>query len=87
VQGRRIERAGDGEVWVKPLGGGAKALLLLNRGDRPLAIRATASQLGWPASLRARVRDLWAHRDLPRWSGAIEATVEPHGVAMFRVEP
>jgi alpha-galactosidase len=87
VQGRRVAHDAGGEVWVKPLGGGAKALLLFNRGDRPLTIRATASQLGWPASLRARVRDLWTHRDLPRWSGAISATVEPHGVAMFRIEP
>ena len=72
---------------MKPLAGGGRALLLFNRGDAPATIRATAEQLGWPASVRARVRDLWAHKDLPRWTGAIEATVEPHGVAMFRIEP
>jgi hypothetical protein len=33
------------------------------------------------------VRDLWAHKDIGRWSGAIEATVEPHGVAMYRIAP
>ena len=87
AQGRRVARDGDREVWVKPLAGGGRALLLFNRGERPLRIRATAEQLGYPASLKAKVRDLWAHRDLPRWSGSIESQVEPHGVAMFRVEP
>jgi alpha-galactosidase len=87
VQGRRAAKDGDKEVWVKPLAGGGRALLLFNRGETPAIIRATAEQLDYPSNLRARVRDLWAHKDLPRWSGAIEATVEPHGVAMYRVEP
>jgi alpha-galactosidase len=58
-------------------------VLLFNRGDSPATIRAIADQVGAPA--RARVRDLWAHKDLGRWRGSIVATVEPHGVAMFRV--
>jgi alpha-galactosidase len=87
VQGRRVWKDGDSEVWVKPLSGGARALLLFNRADAPATIRATADQLGWPAAVRARVRDLWAHKDIGRWSGAIEATVEPHGVAMYRIAP
>jgi alpha-galactosidase len=86
VQGHRVWKDGDREIWVKPLTGGAKALLLFNRGDTPTKIRATAEQLGHSRSLRARVRDLWAHKDLPRWSGSLEATIEPHGVAMFRIE-
>jgi alpha-galactosidase len=86
-QGHRAAQDGTNEVWVKPVAGGGRAILLFNRGDRPATIRATAEQLGWPPSLHARVRDLWTHADLPRWSGAIEATVEPHGVAMYRVAP
>ena len=87
AQGHRAAKDGDGEVWVKPLAGGGRVLLLFNRGETPTTIRATAEQLTYPSNLRARVRDLWSHKDLPRWSGAIEATVEPHGVAMYRVEP
>jgi alpha-galactosidase len=84
-QGHRVSKEGTSEVWVKPLSGGAKALLLFNRGDAPARIRATSDQVG--ISGRARVRDLWAHRDLPHRSGSIQATIEPHGVAMFRIEP
>ena len=86
VQGRRVWKEGNREVWVKPLAGGGRALLLFNRGDAPASIRATADQLGWPAGVRAKVRDLWGHKDVGRWAGSIEATVEPHGVAMFRIE-
>jgi alpha-galactosidase len=85
VQGHRVWKDGDREVWVKPLAGGGRALVLFNRGAQPAVIRATAEQLGWPAGIRAVVRDLWAHKNVGPWSGLIEATVEPHGVAMFRV--
>jgi alpha-galactosidase len=86
-QGRRVWKDGDREVWVKPLAGGARALLLFNRGDQPASIRATSKQLGYPPAMHAKVRDVWAHRDLPRWSGAFEASVAPHGVVMLKVQP
>ena len=87
AQGHRAWKEGDREVWVKPLSGGARALLLFNRGDQPARIRATAEHLGYPPALRAKVRDLWAHRDLPRWSGSFDASIEPHGVVMLRLQP
>ena len=85
VQGHRVWKDGDKEVWVKPLSGGGRALLLFNRGDEPASIRATAGQIGWPAGARAKIRDLWAHKNVGSWTGAFEARVEPHGVAMFRI--
>ena len=87
IQGHRMAKDGAKEVWVKPLTGGGRAVLLFNRGETPVTIRATAEQLGWPAGIRAKVRNLWGHKDVGRWAGSIEATVEPHGVAMFRVGP
>jgi len=85
IQGHRVWKDGDREVWVKPLARGAMAVLLFNRGEAPAAITATADQLGWPASVRAKVRDLWARKGAGRWSGSVTATVEPHGVVMLRV--
>lgn len=83
IQGRRVWKEGDSEVWVKPLSHGAEAVLLFNRGEAPATIRATVDQVGTAA--RGRVRDLWAHKDVGLWSGSIRATVEPHGVTMFKV--
>jgi alpha-galactosidase len=87
IQGRRVWKDGDEEVWVKPLSRGARALLLFNRGRAPATIRATSDQLGWPPRLRAKVRDLWRHKNVGRWKGSISEIVEPHGVAMFRITP
>jgi len=86
-QGRRVWKDGDRELWVKPLSGGARALVLFNRGEQPAMISATADQLGYPPGMRAKLRDLWAHRDLRRWSGSFEGRVEPHGVVMLKVQP
>jgi alpha-galactosidase len=84
VQGHRVFKQGDSEVWMKPLSGNASAVLMFNRGNSPATIRATSEQLGWRAA--GKVRDLWAHKAKGRWTGAISAMVEPHGVAMFRVD-
>ena len=86
-QGRRVSKDGTSEVWVKPLAGGGRAVLLFNRGPAPAAIAFQWEQLGYPAGLKAGVRDLWAHADLPRAAGAFSATVPSHGVVMLRVQP
>ena len=87
VQGRRVAKNGTSEVWVKPLGGGAKAVLLFNRAAVTATIVADWSQLGYPASASVAIRDLWSHRSVHTIGGRIKATIEPHGVAMFRVAP
>ncbi|TFI56322.1 glycoside hydrolase family 27 protein [Sphingomonas parva] len=86
VQGRRVAREGDREVWVKPLAGGGRAVLLFNRGETPARISVTNEALAYPAGVRLKVRDLWAHRDLGAWKGRFEAEVEPHGVVMLRLD-
>ena len=87
IQGRRVSKTGDREVWVKPLSGGARAVLLFNRGKDPVDFGFTWDQLEYPAKLRARVRDLGAHRDVGTRAGFFTATVEPHGVVMLKVQP
>ena len=85
IQGHRVRKDGGSEIWIKPLAGGSAAVLLFNRSEQSAAIRLSAEELGWPPRVTAKVRDLWAHRDMGRWTGSISASVEPHGVAMFRI--
>jgi alpha-galactosidase len=87
IQGHRVWKDGDREVWVKALSNGGRAVLLFNRGKVPAEITANWDQLGYPDKLRAAVRDLWAHRDLGRRAGTFSVTVEPHGVLMLKVQP
>jgi alpha-galactosidase len=86
IQGRRIWKQGDAEVWAKPLAGGAYAVLLFNRGATPATISVDWSQLGYAPAARKRLRDLWAHRNLGLVAGKYAATVASHDVVMLRVQ-
>jgi alpha-galactosidase len=87
VQGHRVAKDGMSEVWVKPLKGGAHAVLLFNRGEQPATFSFSWADLKVAAGKPPRVRDLWSHQDMAKRAMSFSAHVEPHGVAMFRVEP
>jgi len=86
-QGRRVWKNGDLEVWARPLAGGARAVILFNRGtaDQPIAVHW--SDLDYPNHWSAAVRDLWEKRDLGRFTDKFSATVASHGVVMITVSP
>jgi len=82
-QGRRAGGSGEQEIWTRPLAGGDVAVALFNRGDVAAPMTARWAELGLSAA-PARVRDLWAHADVPAAS-AYTATVPAHGVVMLRL--
>ncbi len=86
-QGRRVRDDGDLEVWARPLADGGRAVMLLNRGEKAAEVAVNWAELGYPASIAADVRDLWAHKPLGRTKGRFSASVEPHGVVMVRITP
>jgi alpha-galactosidase len=86
-QGRRVWKDGDLEVWAKQLQNGGRAVILLNRGGSEQEITVNWEQVGYPAHLSAAVQDLWAHKDLGKFTGKFSATVASHGVVMVTVRP
>ncbi|MBD8872154.1 glycoside hydrolase family 27 protein [Rhodanobacter sp. DHB23] len=86
IEARRVAKHDDYEVWARPLKGGGRAVLLLNRGASAHAITVNWADLDLPASLRLKVRDLWTHRNLPDAHGSFTANVASHGVVMLRME-
>jgi alpha-galactosidase len=84
VEGNRIAKNGDQEVWARPLAKGAYAIALFNRGTDPANISVKWSDVKLSGKLK--VRDLWAHSDLGKVANGYNAQVPPHGVAMIRVE-
>ena len=86
-EGRRAGRNGDLEVWAKQLQDGSRAVVLLNRGSSAQEINASWEEIGYPAHLTAAVRDLWAHKDLGKFTGKFSANVESHGVVVITVKP
>lgn len=87
IQGHRVAKNGDLEIWSKQLHDGSRAVILLNRGSSSQEITATWEQIGYPSHLTAAVRDLWAHKDIGRFTGKFSAQVESHGVVMVTVKP
>ncbi|HLI36311.1 MAG TPA: NPCBM/NEW2 domain-containing protein [Streptosporangiaceae bacterium] len=84
VQGTRIAREGDGDVWVKPLADGDRAVALLNRGSVPLTLSTTAAAVGLPHADRYTMANLWTHT-ATETAGAIRATVAPDSAVLYRV--
>lgn len=83
-QGSRIRDDGTTQVWAKPMSGGGRAVVLLNRGEMPATIAVTLRELELPVSPSYSTRDLWAHtsRAVDR---TLSATVPGHGATMFLV--
>lgn len=86
-EGRRVWKDGELEVWVKQMQDGSRAVVLLNRGSSSQEITVTWEQLGYPGHLSAAVKDLWAHKDLGKFTGKFAAPVESHGVETIMVRP
>ena len=87
LQGRRVKREGDREVWMKQLADGGRAVVLLNRGAKAAELSLSWTDLGYPPHLSARVRDLWTGKDLGQLSGNFSSEVPSHGVVMITVKP
>lgn len=86
-QGSRVAKQGDSEVWARTLAGGDRAVVLFNRGKAPATIKVKWQDLGYPGSLGAQVRDLWAHKDLGKHKSEYSAQVPSHGVVMVTIRP
>jgi alpha-galactosidase len=88
IQGRRVKKDGDLEVWSKQMQDGSRAVALLNRSGAEKTISVSWTDLGYPQTLKAQVRDLWAHKGLPAVSnGTFSAPVASHGVVMITLKP
>jgi alpha-galactosidase len=84
VQGTAVSTQGNGQVWVKPLATGDRAVALLNRGTTAMNIGTDASSIGMAHASRYGLRDLWQHTS-SETAGLITANVAPHSVMLYRV--
>ena len=78
--------AQDSTVWARTLSDGSIAVALYNEGDSPRSIGTGFAALGWPATAKASVRDLWAHTDNGTVTGALgNVTVRAHATVVVRL--
>jgi alpha-galactosidase len=84
IQGAPIARKGEGQVWVKPLVGGDRAVALLNRGSVALRITTTARAVGLAGAAGYRMANLWTGKTTTT-TGAISVLVPAHSAVLYRV--
>ena len=83
VQGHRVWQEGPREIWVKPLSDGSQAVGLFNRNESALKITLDPKMIG--AAPEAKLRDLWAHKDLGAVENSYTVEVPKHGVMLLKV--
>jgi alpha-galactosidase len=86
-EGHRVAKNGDLEVWSKPLSDGSRAVILFNRGASESDVSVNWLEIGYPDHLPAKVRDLWAHKDVGSFTGSYSAKVPSHSVVMVKIAP
>ena len=83
VQGFRVRKEENKEVWMKPLQNGKKAVALFNRGESTAEVKVCWDDIG--VSGNVRLRDLWQHKDLGSIGMSFSAMVNSHGAQMYMV--
>lgn len=87
VQGKKIKKVGDLEVWGGPLSGNRVAVVLWNRGSSTATITAQWSDLGLPSTTIVNARDLWGHSTQRSVKAQISAQVNAHDCKMYVLTP
>jgi alpha-galactosidase len=87
IQGHRVKKDGDLEVWSKQLANGGRAVVLLNRSAAAAQINVAWTDIGYPNSVTATVRDLWSKQSAAGQKGGYGAQVPSHGAVMVTVMP
>lgn len=88
LQARLLGSSGNGQVWVKPLADGDRAVALLNRGGGTLQISTSTGAIEMPAASGYRVRNLWTGAVTRVAAGAaIGASVPADSTVLLRVSP
>jgi alpha-galactosidase len=83
-QARLLSSSGSGEVWVKPLANGTRAVALLNRSSKTLGIATTASEVGMPSAPAYQLRNVWTGA-VTSTTGGIGASVPGESTVLLRV--
>jgi len=83
VQGTLLSAAGNGQVWVKPLIDGQRAVALLNRGSSTTKIETSASAIGLPSASSYALHNVWTHTTRST-RASIEAEVPPDSTVLVR---
>jgi alpha-galactosidase len=87
VQGHKVAKTNDLEVWAGPLSGGDVAVILFNRSPATANITAKWADIGLAAGVKVSVKDLWSKEALGNIADSLELSVPTHGSRTLRLTP
>lgn len=87
VQGKKVKKNGDLEVWAGPLAHNKVAVVLWNRGGSTSEITAYWSDIGLNSTAVVNVRDVWGHSTIKSVKEHVSASIESHGCRMYVLTP
>ena len=87
IQGDRVFKDKDSEIWMKPLQDQCQAVVLFNRSDKNASITAPFETLNLAPTNAVMIRDLWRRREIGQFTNSFNAIVPAHGVVMFKICP
>ncbi|MGW6441992.1 alpha-galactosidase D [Lentzea sp. NPDC055074] len=85
VPARPVDQSSDQQVWYARNRDGSYTVALFNLGSRPAKVTADFDRLGIRGN--AKVRDVWAKKDVGQKSGSITEDLPVHGSKLFTVTP
>jgi hypothetical protein len=86
IQAERIVKDGTTEVWLKPLGkkdGKTKAIAVFNRGELPITYILKPEIAN--SSPKAKIRDLWMHKEVGKLINGFKVEVPKHGIVVLKI--
>ena len=85
-QAQKINKIGNIEFWLKPLGNDGKhsAIALLNRGNKEESITITPQLIN--TNKKAHLRDLWLHKNLGKIKKGMSFNIPKHGTVVMKVK-
>ncbi|CAN6463354.1 unnamed protein product [Victoria cruziana] len=87
VQGKKVKKFGDLEIWAGPLGRGRVAVVLWNRGSSQSSITAKWEDIGLNSTTVVDVRDVWMHKTTSSMKEELTAAVDSHACKMYVLTP
>eukprot|EP01018_Ginkgo_biloba_P033905 Gb_08854 [translate_table: standard] len=83
IQGQKVSKHDDLEVWAGRLSNQRVVVILWNRSSSRATITAKWEHIGLHPSVEVRVRNLWRHEDLAaNRKGSLTSSVKPHACKM-----
>jgi alpha-galactosidase len=83
-QARLLTSSGSGQVWVKPLSNGTRAVALLNRSSQSIGITTSAAAVGMPGARAYQLHNVWTGA-VTSTTGGIAASVPRESTVLLRV--